>query len=382
MRIAYFIARADTIGGSQRHVLDLASAMQSRGHQVQIYTGKRGPFSELVEAEGLTAISIPSLSVSLFSPAADLAAIKCLIDELQKYEPDVLTVHSSKSGLIGRIVAKRLSVACVYTLHGVAFGPSVQRKQRVAALAAELLLRPLADHVIAVSEFDRSQAIKMKVASASRITTIRNGLPFKPPTDQREERPSTGRSVTRIAMVARFSVPKRHDLLIEALARLPQSHPWTLGLVGDGESTDDAVNQARRLDLTDRITFHGLLTDVEPVVQASDLVVLLSDREGLPISIGEALRAGRPVLASAVGGIPEVVSSENGWLVTRGDADSLDRALLEATDPATDLTARGRAARAIYLQELEFESFVSRTMDVYRTAVNHKRRPRKSIGLP
>lgn len=183
-------------------------------------------------------------------------------------------------------------------------------------------------------------------------------------------------------MVARFSVPKRHDLLIEALARLPQSHPWTLGLVGDGESTDDAVNQARRLDLTDRITFHGLLTDVEPVVQASDLVVLLSDREGLPISIGEALRAGRPVLASAVGGIPEVVSSENGWLVTRGDADSLDRALLEATDPATDLTARGRAARAIYLQELEFESFVSRTMDVYRTAVNHKRRPRKSIGLP
>lgn len=366
LRLAFFIARADTIGGSQRHVLDLAHALGELGHDVCVFTGPRGPYNDVLDRFGVENTEIASLDSSLFSPGADRAAFKDLQTALKSFNPDLLTVHSTKSGILGRLAARRLGLPCVYTLHGVAFGPAVAPLQRAVAWAAEALMRPFTDQVIAVSDFDRNQAVNAKVVAKSKVATVRNGLP-----DVVARRPvsSTDRASTSMLMIARFSVPKNHAVLLEALAKLPADRQWTMRFAGDGELEDDAVRLATELGIDDRVEFLGLLSDVTDAIEESDVLLLISDREGLPISIGEGLRAGRPVIASAVGGIPEIVDGSVGWLVNPMKHGELLEALLEATDATTDLGLLGKQARARYEDRLSYNTLLRDTLATYEIAL-------------
>lgn len=170
-------------------------------------------------------------------------------------------------------------------------------------------------------------------------------------------------------MVARFEPQKDHATLIRALGGLT-AQLWELDLVGEGPGMPAMRALAAELGIADRIRFLGQRMDVQRLLGAAQIATLITNWEGLPLSILEAMRAGLPVVASDVGGIAETIrEGESGYLVRRGAVDQVrDRIGRLLLDPA--LRGRfGHAGRSLYERQFTLEHCVTRTLAVYRSAV-------------
>jgi glycosyltransferase involved in cell wall biosynthesis len=225
---------------------------------------------------------------------------------------------------------------------------------------------PLASRIITVSEFDRQLALDARLTTGDRIVTVHNGMPDISP----QLRADPSRTPVRLVMVARFGPQKDHRTLLRALAGL-QHLSWELDLVGDGPLMGQMELLAASLGIGGRVRFLGQRLDVDELLASAQVSLLVTNWEGLPLSILEAMRAGLPVVASAVAGIGEAVSDgETGYLVPRGDAalvrDRVERLL---TDPGLRLRLGG-GGRTRYEQHFTLEHFVARTLAVYEDVLS------------
>jgi glycosyltransferase involved in cell wall biosynthesis len=219
------------------------------------------------------------------------------------------------------------------------------------------------DRIICVCEYERRLALEKGIAVGAKLEVVLNGVRDVAP----ELRAQPGLSPVRICSVARFEAPKAHRTLIEALARLRTS-PWELHLVGDGPREPEIRGLVRSLCLEDRVRFHGYLADPAPLLARSQLFVLSSRSEALPRSILEALRAGLPVVASRVGGVPEAVDDGvSGLLVPPSDAAALAGALERLAGDAALRQSMGASARSAFERRFRLEFAVGRTAAVYAT---------------
>lgn len=231
----------------------------------------------------------------------------------------------------------------------------------------EKSVQPLTAKIITVSEYDRKLALTKKIAPAHKMVTIHNGI------DQIEKQVASNREKQEhplIVMVARFEVPKRQDLLLEALAELSDI-PWHLQLIGDGSLRPNLEQFIATKGLTDRVSFLGNQLDVASLLEESHLFVLLSDWEGLPISIIEAMRAGLPIIATNVGGVNELVSdNENGFLINRDDKDLLKNRLKQLLMDQNSRQKMGDASERRFLRDFTFLPMYQKTLFVYEQAVS------------
>jgi glycosyltransferase involved in cell wall biosynthesis len=360
VKIVYIVTRADPIGGAQVHVRDLASALLSRGHEPIVVTSGSGAYTEGLRAAGVQTIVLDSLSAPI-NPLRDLRALQEIRALLKKLQPDLVSTHSSKAGILGRVAARTLGIPVIFTAHGWAFTPGVPSREAAIYTCIERLAAPLASKIITVSEFDRQLALARGVASSPAVVTIHNGMPDV----ASELRADPSRSPARLAMVARFEPQKDHATLFHALAGLV-NEPWQLDLIGDGALLPEAKELSRRLGLADRIQFLGQRMDVDELLAKAQVALLITNWEGFPRSILEAMRAGLPVVASAVGGIAESVrDSETGFTVPRGDVQALGARLKQLlADPALR-TRLGRTGRQRYEQQFRLSHTVERTLAVY-----------------
>jgi glycosyltransferase involved in cell wall biosynthesis len=176
----------------------------------------------------------------------------------------------------------------------------------------------------------------------------------------------------RIVCVARLDAPKDHALLLKALATV-KGVTWVLELIGDGPLTDEVQQMVRALGLTDRVLFSGLCNDVPARLARADVFVLVSNWEGLPLSILEAMRASLPVVASNVGGVAEsVTDGMTGYLVPKGDREVLADRLARLLGDAALRRQMGRAGRDVYECEFGFETMYQRTQQVYCDVIRRK----------
>ena len=173
-------------------------------------------------------------------------------------------------------------------------------------------------------------------------------------------------------MVARFGAQKDHPTLLRALSGLME-HPWELDLIGDGPLMAQMESLAASLGIAGRVRFLGQRMDVDQILASAQVSLLVTNWEGLPLSILEAMRAGLPVVASSVAGIGEAVSDgETGYLVPRGDVELLrDRVERLLTDPMLRLRL-GRGGRARYEQHFTLDHFVGRTLAVYQEVLSER----------
>jgi glycosyltransferase involved in cell wall biosynthesis len=213
---------------------------------------------------------------------------------------------------------------------------------------------------------------------ADRIVTVHNGIPDVPP----QLRADPARTPARLVMVARFSPQKDHQTLLQALAGL-QHLNWELDLIGDGPLIDAVKSLAVSLKLNGRIRFLGQRMDVESLLAQAQISILATNWEGFPLSILESMRAGLPVIASAVGGIDEaVVDQETGYLVPRGDVTRL-RERLEGLLTAPSLRTRmGFSARNRYEQQFTLDVSVKKTLAVYEEVAAKAGRTGLPSSLP
>lgn len=367
-RISYLITRSDTIGGAHVHMLDLAARAQSDGHQVEVLVGGDGPYAALLRDKGLSVVNLRYL-VRPIRPHIDVLAVLECWRAFKRFKPDVVHTHSTKAGLVGRVAARLAGLPVVFTAHGWAFTEGIAERSRKFAVHLERLAARLSDAIICVSEYDRQLALRLGVGNESLIRRIHNGVPDVAPALR-----SCGSqgNVVKIVCVARLDAPKDHALLLGALATV-KNVPWVLELIGDGPLTDKVQQMTRVLGLTDRVVFSGLCNDVPARLARADVFALVSDWEGLPLSILEAMRASLPVVASNVGGVAEsVTDGVTGFLVPKGDRTVLADRLARLLGDAALRRQMGRVGRDVYECEFGFETMYQRTQQVYFDVIRRK----------
>jgi len=361
-KVVFVITRADDLGGAQVHVLELASALQDRGYEVQVLAGGGGVFAEALAQRGLNCRELKKM-VHPIKPLRDLGALKELRRALQELKPDLVTTHSNKAGFLGRLAARSLNLPVVHTSHGFLFN---QNKFSAAGSFYRFMEKSAArvgDKVIAVSRSEYEAARALKVVPAEKMAVVHNGLPdlggqFR--ADPLGEPP-------RLVTVARFAAPKDHVTLLQALGGL-KDRAFSLDLVGEGPDLEKARNLVRSLGLAERVSFSGSRGDVPQILSGAQLFVLSSRREGFPLSILEAMRAGLPVVASDVGGVAEAVrDGESGLLFPPGRSRELKDRLAMLIDDPGRRKAMGDAGRRLFAAHFTLEQMVDKTIKVYES---------------
>ena len=367
MRILYVITLPD-IGGAQTHLLEVACAMQKSGHDVQIVAGKYGWLTEQLAIKGIE-ISVIDELVREISLKKDWATVYKIRNIIKKWHPDIVHCHSSKAGIVGRIAAFMEGVPSVFTAHGWAFTEGVPFFKRVLYSVIENIMLNITSKCFCVSEYDRCLAKKWFLRDSHKIITVHNGIGDDGLQRDAIVRMLDNGSILRLIMVGRFSKQKDHMLLIKSVYDINKKYPGQvhLSLVGDGDLFAAANQYVVANNLGDFIVLLGESTCVDSLLTQSDVFCLISNYEGLPISIIEAMRAGLPVIASDVGGNNElVVDGVNGYLVSRGDRKGLVQAIEKLIKDRTLITEFGKRSQEKFRMEFTFSAMMQKIESAYR----------------
>lgn len=365
MKVLQIITKGEA-GGAQTHLLEVCRALHQ---QVDLTVVTGGSATGNILEPQLRELGIPQerlpLMVNSLSPWRVLRSAYALWCLLRRQRPDLVHAHSAIAGVTARIAGVLAGIPVVYTVHGFGFKPQVPRLQRLAARMVEWLLAPVTARLICVSEHEHALARQLPLP-AGRISVIRNALQDHP------RRADPAAEPMRVIMVARCAAPKRHDLLLQALtlavARLGREIPATL--VGGGPLLPRLQQQALALGLKS-VQFTGDVDNVPDLLAGHSVFVLVSDHEGLPISVIEALRCGLPVLGSDLPGMRELIEhDQEGWLLPNR-AELLADALVMLAQRPQERARMGRAARRRYEQQCEPRAMAQAILAVYGQILHH-----------
>jgi glycosyltransferase involved in cell wall biosynthesis len=274
---------------------------------------------------------------------------------------------------LGAIAARRLKVPMVSTLHLIEDAPTpLGRVKR--SLAAQARLRG-ASRTVAVSDAVREWYLQQFSADPTRVVTIPNGRTApaqRSAADRQQLRAELGLAepAIAVAVVGIMRPGKGHAAVIEVARRLAQSRmqsapPIHFLLAGDGPLRGELEAQAERAGVAGDVTFLGYRDDVAAVLHASDILLHASDFDALPTVLIEGLAAGVPAVAYAVGGVPEIVTRDTGYVVDHGDMDALGAAITKlATDP-DGRAELGRNGKARFTAEFDASTWAGRLRDLY-----------------
>lgn len=365
-----------TIGGTRRHLIDVAREQRRLGLAVDVIaSAERAPdfrrdLDELAR-EGVEVVELPM--VRRVAPLIDLRHLRALERELAARRPDVVHTHSSKAGVLGRLASLELSIgARVHTPHTFAFlfhamfGPLKRKLFR----EIEIGLSQSTAAVIAVSESEGETIRRSGVVPPERVRVVPNGIEV---TRWREAEPASRAELgvpggaALLAVAGLLNVAKGQDLALRALAE-PELAGAHLLLAGEGEERARWERLAIELGLGERAHFLGWREDVPRLFAAADVVLLPSRWEAMPYAVLEAMAAGKPVVASSVDGARELVGEGlTGRLVACEDPHALAAATAEllALGPARRAEL-GRAGRARVVERYSSRAMARGLIDVYR----------------
>jgi glycosyltransferase involved in cell wall biosynthesis len=327
------------VGGAQSYVAALLRALVDR-YDVVLAAHGEGPLRASATEAGARFVPLRHVRRPI-RPWRDLAGLVELVRLLRRERPQILHASSSKAGVLGRLaaVAARVPIR-FFTVHGWAFSAYSGVPSQLYRVA-DRLMAPLTTVTICVSENELAAGLEAGTCRADRSVVIRNAVDVAAAYRSRHDR-----AVPRLIGVGRLKAPKDFLTLIRALAALSGDLFEAL-IVGDGPDRAAVEAEIRRLGLDGRVRLVGERDDVPKLLADSDVFVLSSRSEGLPVSVLEAMAAELPVVASRVGGLAElVVDGETGILVPPGDAPALAAALgrlIEGRDQRRRLGAAGRA---------------------------------------
>jgi glycosyltransferase involved in cell wall biosynthesis len=235
----------------------------------------------------------------------------------------------------------------------------------VSSFAGEFVGGHLGDAVICLTEAEAERARRARVVPRNRLWVVPNGIGD---VDRSLVRPASGRARS-IVMVARFAPPKRQRRLIEAMTTVT-SDEWVLSLVGDGPQLDECRAFARRV-LGDRVRFLGHRDDVAAILCESDIAVLWSGYEGLPISLMEAMRAGLCCIGSDLPGVRELFGEPPCGLTATSEVE-LSAAVSTALDDPSLVDALGSSARRRFEQHYTVDAMERSTRAVYEAVLDRR----------
>ncbi len=382
VRVLRVIARLN-MGGPALHVAYLSAGLAKRGYETTLVAGSLAPGEDsmafVADELGVDVVRIDELHREI-SPARDLVAAVRLARLIRKVRPHILHTHTAKAGAVGRAAALLAGNArppvVVHTFHGHVLRGYFDPVRARAFRQLERTLARSTTALVAVSPQVRDDLVELNVAPATQFAIVRLGIEL----DQRVSPASNGRAEMRrvlgigeqpftVGWIGRMTGIKRTDDALLAFKSLRERGiDARLCLVGDGPDRDQVERRAHELGVMRETLFLGYQEQVASFFAAFDVFILPSANEGTPVTAIEALAAGKPVVATRVGGIPDVVrDGEDGFLVAPGDVDALaDRLAQLATDDK--LRKRmGEAARSRVRERYSVERLVDDVDRLYRS---------------
>lgn len=315
-----------TTGGLYTYITDLMLSLRDRGCSQILFCPDEGPLIGKIKRKGFDVEVIHA--VREISPLSDLKAGAEISKAIKHYAPDVIHLHSSKAGALGRLTFPGIPV--VYTPHGWSFNMAVSHlKQSIYALT-ERVLTPSTDRIVAISKYEYDSAIANNICGPEKIILIENAInleSFKPVnSDLRLElrkRYGVADDEILIGSVGRLTESKDPKMFVEIADAFKGNKKLKFMWVGDGELSDEIHAYAKEKGVDDRIIFVGWTEQVGAHMQAMDIGLHTASWEGFGLVIAEFMATGIPVVSSNVGGILEIIDDGyTGFLCGHDDLDS------------------------------------------------------------
>jgi len=344
-RVLHPITRL-TLGGSSENTIASCVALNGAGYDCILATSFReSDAASLADARrrGCRVVDVPALGREI-APLADLTALAQLVRLIRRKQPAVVHTHTSKAGFVGRLAAViARAPAVIHQPHGHIFYGYYGPRRTAVFTALERRAARWTDRIITLTDRGAAEHLAHGIGRAEQYVTVPSGVPTAelraaaPARDEARARLGLDADAVVIVGLGRLVPIKGFDLLVRALPIVVSQIPSArVLLVGEGAERAHLEAIAASLGVASCLRLTGETTDVAPYLAAADVVTVPSRNEGMGRVIVEAMALGRPVVATAVGGIPDVVTDgECGRLVEPEDVDALAGALIElGRDPA------------------------------------------------
>jgi glycosyltransferase involved in cell wall biosynthesis len=371
-RVLHVITHLD-YGGAQSNTL-LTVAGLDRGRWRVDLLGGPGPLEPEARVAADRCIVLPYFRRSLYS-LADLRAAAALWRQVRNY--DLVHTHGSKAGVIGRLVARMRRVAVVHTVHGFPVHDHMPPRRRQALLAVERVVARCSDAIVCVCEANAAEALALGIARPDQLRVVVSGVPSE------QVRSGAGEQVRRelgipaeapaVGTITRLMDQKAPLDFVAAARRVVEARPDShVLLVGDGPLRDQVVAAAAGIP---RLHLLGYRTDVPDLLAAVDVVAFSSLWEGLGRALTEAVLVGKPVVATAVNGVPDlVVDGETGYLTRAGRPDELAGRILDVLALPDRGAAMGAAGAARVAGRFDVGQMVDGLDALYMEILRTRRR--------
>src|SRR5881296_1071188 len=322
--VVLHILAPGVVGGLERVVRSLAAGHAALGHRVPVGVvlkpaSSEHPFGHALRHARLEVITLP------VAPRAYLAERAAFAGVCDRVRPDVVHTHGYRADLVDAPVARRLGIPTVTTVHGFTGG---DWKNRLYERMQRRAHRKF-DAVVVVSRPLMVQLIQDGVPP-HRLHLVQNAWQgITPPLERLAARRALGipARAFHVGWVGRLSVEKGPDVLLDAIGHLGDL-PIVVSVLGTGRERGVLLDRARALGLAERIHWHGVVPGAARLFSAFDVFVLSSRTEGTPVVLFEAMAAGVPIVATGVGGVPDVMSSTESVLVSPDDPVALAAEIL------------------------------------------------------
>jgi glycosyltransferase involved in cell wall biosynthesis len=375
MRIARVIARLN-VGGPARHVAWLTAAIEDS----ILVTGRVAPgeddMSGFARALGVEPIVLGEMSRAL--SWRDAVVVWRLFRIFRRFRPDVIHTHTAKAGTVGRVagllyrLTTRRRVRFVHTFHGHVFHGYYGRLATAIFLTIERALARVTDAIVVLSPRQRDEIHgRYRVGRAAQFIIVPLGLdlaPYAKPIADPRAALELPRDAFVVAIVGRLTEVKDHEFFLRAFAAWGDERAMAI-IVGDGHLRGALERLARDLGIEHRVRFLGTRHDPEVFYRAADLVVLTSRNEGTPLTILEAMVAGVPVLATAVGGVPDLLGDDRGVMIPHGDTAAFVDAISRLAGDAQRRARLAATGRAFVQENYGRERLVQDIRNLYQSLV-------------
>ena len=383
IKILRIIARLN-IGGPAIHTILLTTGLNNEVFESILVTGmegkREGNMLDLAAAKGVEPIVIRELRRNV-DPKDGLIALFKLYRLIRRERPQIVHTHTATAGLLGRLAAKLAGVPIIlHTFHGHVLRGYFSPLRSKALVWMERLLACLSDRVVTVSEGQRRELAGYGIAPLEKIAVVPLGFELEALLACESHRGELHRELglsdddKLIGIVARLVPIKNHHLFLQAAELVAEAVPQARFLVvGDGELREELEAYASDLRLDGRVFFTGWRRDLPCLYADLDVVALTSINEGTPVSIIEAMAAGVPVVATAVGGVPDVVvNGETGYLVKAGDVKGLAEAITELLRNSEKARGMGRKGREAVYPKFAAQTLIANVEQLYSDLLRHE----------
>lgn len=371
------IARLN-VGGPAIHVTNLNAGLDPACFESVLVSGTENPgegsMAYYAASRGVHPVIVPEIVGEATFKPRDFKALGTLVGLMRRERPQIVHTHTAKAGFVGRVAGRLAGVPIViHTYHGHVLNGyySPRKTQMLRRMEQGLALGT--DHLVAVSEQVKRDLVSYGVAAGDKVSVIPLGFdlaPFAASARLRGQFRSEFGLGTRplVGIVGRLFPIKNHHLFLEAAARIAQGEPEArFVIVGDGTLRGELEARARALGIAEHVVWTGWRQDTPAIYADLDVLVVSSDNEGTPVSAIEAMASGKPVVATRVGGLPDLIEDGvTGYLVPARDAAALANAVVGVLRNPRDAACMGERAQRVAVERFAEKRLVAETEALYR----------------